>query len=115
MTSVDDVVDMIPCLEEEEAFETDITRQVAEAPKVALNRLVSLRELDHEKLFNLMPQKGQQPIDLSLLMSQLTPQGQISEADENWNHDDLVKSLKDELQKERDALDDHGAPVEAAT
>ena len=31
--------------------------QVAEAPKVSLNRLVSLRELDHEKLFNLMPQK----------------------------------------------------------
>ena len=49
--------------------------QVAAAPKVALNRLVSLRELDHEKLFNLMPQKGQQPIDLSLLMSHLTPQG----------------------------------------
>merc|ERR1719158_748066 len=64
----DDVVDMIPCLEEEE--EEDITRQVAEAPKVNQNRIVSLRELDHDKAFNLMPQRGQ-PIDLSLLMSHL--------------------------------------------
>ena len=113
LKTADDVVDMIPCLEEEE--EEDITRQVAAAPKVALHRLGSLRELDHDKLYNLMPQKGQQPIDLSLLMSHLSPQGQTGEADEPWDYDDLVKSLKDELQKERDALGDHGKEVEAAT
>ena len=31
--------------------------QVAEAPKVNQNRIVSLRELDHDKAFNLMPQR----------------------------------------------------------
>merc|ERR1711988_366973 len=110
----DDVVDMIPTLEEEE--EEDITRQVAEAPKIsAASRLVPLRELDHEKLYNLMPQRGQQAIDLSLLMQHLTPQGQLNEPDELWDYDVLVKSVKDELQKEKDALDDHGAEVQAAT
>jgi len=104
---------MIPCLEEEE--EEDITRTVAAAPRVALHRLVSLRELDHDKLFNLMPQKGQQPIDLSLLMSHLSPQGQLSEPDEEWDYDLLVKSLKEELQKERDVLEDHGEEVKAQT
>jgi len=87
----------------------------AAAPKVSQNRIVSLRELDHDKVYNLLPQKGGQQIDLSLLTANLSPQSQITEADELWDYDILIKSVKDELQKEKDMLDQHGAPVEAAS
>lgn len=114
----DDVVDMIPCLEEEE--EEDITRQVAAAPRVTAthtaNRIMSLRELDKDKAYQLeFGRRGGPQIDLSLLMSHLTPQGQLSEPDELWDYEFLIKDVKDEIQKEKDALDDHGQAVEAAT
>jgi len=81
---------------------SDIKKQVADAPNIQMHRVQSLKELDHDILYQL-PNTVQDGVDLSLLTATLVPQTKTVEEDEPWNFDQLFTSLSAQMRKEEDA------------
>ncbi|MEW5306386.1 MAG: hypothetical protein WDW36_008854 [Sanguina aurantia] len=87
----------IPELEEE--GKEDLTRLVAEAPRVRLNKVQDIAELDEDVQFRL-PTTEDKDIDLSLLTAVLCSSEQVHEDDEIWDPDMLLTQVASELNQE---------------
>mmetsp|Transcript_24236 Transcript_24236/g.52967 ORF Transcript_24236/g.52967 Transcript_24236/m.52967 type:complete len:260 (-) Transcript_24236:603-1382(-) len=89
----------IPELEEE--GKEDLTRVVAEAPKVRSNKVQGMEELDEDMQFRL-PSTDDRDIDLSLLTAVLCSSEQVNEPDEAWDPDMLFTNVASELNQEKE-------------
>jgi len=99
-------MDSIPTLDDDNEPE-DMTLMVAEPSKVTAtqNRMISLGELNHSKAF-VLPRSADIGMDLSILMSGLSLQNQINEVDEPWTVEGLMREIQEDLQLERDKIED---------
>lgn len=68
----------------------DITRKVAEAPKVRKNQVLTLDELEKNTPVSM---KGNREINLGLLSSVLAPQDQLEERDVEWTFEGLLAEV----------------------
>jgi len=89
----------IPELEEE--GKEDLTRVVAEAPKVRSNKVQGIDELNEDTQFNL-PNTDDRDIDLSMLTTVLCSSEQVYEPDEVWEPDMLFTQVASELTIEKE-------------
>ncbi|GAB5364889.1 hypothetical protein AAMO2058_001009000 [Amorphochlora amoebiformis] len=83
-----------------EPLETE--KKVANAPNVRLQKMQSLKELDHDIMFQL-PTSLNDGVDLSMLTSTLVPQSKTIEEDEAWTFDQLFTSLSSAMRTEEEA------------
>ncbi|GFH16308.1 intraflagellar transport protein 43, partial [Haematococcus lacustris] len=95
---VADIMD-IPELEEE--GKEDLTRVVAEAPRVRTNKVQGIEELEEEGHFNL-PGNTDRDVDLTMLTSVLCSSEQVHEPDEVWDPDMLLAGVASELNREKE-------------
>jgi len=94
-------IPVIPVLEEEEEEEQMST--VAEAPKIRNLRVSSLSELDQDIKYSL-PTATEGGIDLSLLTQTLAPQTSLMEEDVEWNFDELLQEVAQEVVADDDTM-----------
>eukprot|EP00960_Hanusia_phi_P032584 749930-Hanusia_phi.AAC.2 len=92
----DAAAQIIPDLEGE--HEDDISTVVAEPGLVGSESLPTSFKDEDEKL----PPALVNGIDLSLLYEQLLPMKQLQVKHENWNPDEMLNTLKQEMQEEAD-------------
>eukprot|EP00899_Mesostigma_viride_P021067 jgi/Mesvir1/28962/Mv17738-RA.1 len=105
----EDVTD-IPELEME--GEEDITKQVAQAPKMRKDRVQTIRELEHEMQYTL-PSNADVNIDLSILAKVLIPPDELIEEDKLWEPETLLQEVASELNAEAETLEKDGKEGEA--
>uniref|UniRef100_A0A7S0HTG7 Intraflagellar transport protein 43 homolog n=1 Tax=Hanusia phi TaxID=3032 RepID=A0A7S0HTG7_9CRYP len=97
----DDDILIIPDLEGE--HEDDISTVVAEPGLVGSESLPTSFKDEDEKL----PPALVNGIDLSLLYEQLLPMKQLQVKHENWNPDEMLNTLKQEMQEEADKKEEN--------
>lgn len=88
-------------LEIEEEGKEDLTGVVAEAPKVRINKVQNITDLDEDMQFRL-PSTDDRDIDLSILTSFLCSSEQVQEDDEIWDADMLFTNVASELHQEKE-------------
>eukprot|EP00200_Dunaliella_tertiolecta_P006187 CAMPEP_0202345828 /NCGR_PEP_ID=MMETSP1126-20121109/4893_1 /ASSEMBLY_ACC=CAM_ASM_000457 /TAXON_ID=3047 /ORGANISM="Dunaliella tertiolecta, Strain CCMP1320" /LENGTH=308 /DNA_ID=CAMNT_0048937175 /DNA_START=2191 /DNA_END=3117 /DNA_ORIENTATION=+ len=87
----------IPELEEE--GKEDLSRLVAEAPKIRTNKVQGIVELDEDMQY-MLPAAGDKDIDLSMLTAVLASSEQVDEKDDIWTPETLLVQLASELNSE---------------
>jgi len=97
--------DVLDIQELEDDGGEDITRKVAEPPKAAGQRVDGMDELRDETGL-ILPDTGNEAIDLTQLTQVLTPIGLVYEEDmdEVWDHNLLLTQLSSDINAEREAL-----------
>jgi hypothetical protein len=106
----DDIL-VIPDLEED--LKEDLTTQVAVAPKNNNIKVQSMRELDHAIKYTL-PTTMHNGLDLSLLTESLSPHHAVVEDDDTWEFDVLLQQVSQDMQVERDEIEEEKAKVAAS-
>ncbi|GIL46243.1 hypothetical protein Vafri_3271 [Volvox africanus] len=95
---VDGIMD-IPELEDE--GREDLSKMVAEAPKVQTNKVQRMEELEEEMHYKL-PAMDDRDIDLSLLTGVLCSLEQVQEPDEPWDSDIILTEVASAINAERE-------------
>ncbi|KXZ49353.1 hypothetical protein GPECTOR_22g947 [Gonium pectorale] len=101
----------IPELEEE--GREDLSTVVAEAPKVRINKVQGMDELEEDMHFKL-PAMDDRDIDLSLLTAVLCSSEQVQEAEETWDPDIILTEVASAINAEREKAEGVDAVDEAA-
>ena len=101
-SSGDDIPE-IPDLDDQElSEEEDLTRQVADAPAVHVNKVQTLSELQAELKYTVKDDQAE-GVDMGLLTSVLAPQAMVAEQDVNWDYEALFSECRAELTAQMDA------------
>lgn len=88
-------------MELEEEGREDLSRIVADAPKVRTNKVQNITDLDEDMHYRL-PNNEDREIDLSLLTTFLCSSEQVEEPDEVWDPDMLFTAVASELHHEKE-------------
>lgn len=88
-------------MELEEEGREDLSRMVADAPKVRTNKVQNITDLDEDMHYRL-PSNEDREIDLSLLTTFLCSSEQVYEPDEVWDPDMLFTAVASELHHEKE-------------
>lgn len=91
----DNDIPVIPDLEEQQ--DEDMTTKVAIAPNVAVNRVATYRELDHDLQKQAAFLTLDNEIDLKLLTKSLSADADLFEEDKPWDWDRLFTEVTSEL------------------
>lgn len=104
-------IPVIPDLEEQQ--DEDMTTKIAMAPNVAVNRVATYRELDHDLQKQAAFLTLDNEIDLKLLTKSLSADADLFEEDRPWDWDRLFTEVTSELftQTEQTEENDFGDQV----
>ena len=91
----DDDIMIIPELEEDGGGDMDGDARVAQAPRMVHRKIPTLDELEKDARATVPVQEGQ--YDLGVLLRTLVPADQVTEGNEPWEFDQLLREVTDEL------------------